>query len=667
MSFGLFTFTPIMKKIGLIILALAIGTSGYFAYKIGNKETQFVEAMSIIPNDAIYILESSNPIENWNTFSTSTLWTFLKTHPTLAEITEEANYLDSVINDNRTILKLLDNRQFHMSAHMISKKDYDFLFLIDLQNASKLELIPLLLKTITSKTDFELTEEEYKRVKVVALKDLKNGDELFISQIKNHLAISYSGILVLNAIEKSASENIAVAAKFAEVEKRTDNNGLARLYLNYTYLDEYIKLYADIETDLLESLSSSFCYTGLDMELDDNFAILEGHTSLPDSVEQFSLLLQKYGNAEFEFDQVISARTAYLQAIGINKFKEFYQQVLLLRSKESVKEYEALKNKIETVLGLSLEKDVLSWIGNEIILAQNVPNYLHRNEDDLLVAIKAYNVDFAREKLQLVQKAIKRRTPAKFKKLKYKAYDIYYLDIKVFFNVFFGKAFRKITKPYYTIVGEYILFSNNPKSLVSALEDYENGYVLAKSESFLQVKDKMPNRSTLFTYINGPQTYPVLSPKITTQERAHYNLNQPYIEFLKGIGLSYRSNGDGFDNTMYINFEEKQADSIPTSHAEDLAEEYLEDYTHTLKNMSESETFVLNEVNDGDFIKYFEGIDHIHLRAGTRDGVFHGSFEEYYENGTKRSEGKYRKGRKVGRWKYYNINGELTEKTWEGI
>ncbi|PCJ64579.1 MAG: hypothetical protein COA58_12635 [Bacteroidetes bacterium] len=659
-----------MKKTILILLTLIIGTGGFFIYRLLSNETEREEALNLIPSDAIYILQADDPISNWREFSQSSFWKFLKQHPSLAEISSDAEFLDSLINQNSTLFRQFGKRDFYMSAHLTGQDNYDFLFLVDLRKASRLDLLPMILKMITNKNDYTLTEDEYKGYNVVEMYDKANRSHLFLTQVKNFLVCTYSEDLMLDAIDQQLNQEYIISSKFTEVENRIDNDGLARLYINYAYIDNYIRLYTDINSSTLSALSSSFSYSGLDMILDENEAILKGYTSLPDSIDQYSKLLQEYGNAEFSFDEVISARTAYLQAIGINKFKEFYHRVLELRSKESesVVEYNAMKQKVEKVLGLSLEKDILSWIGNEIILAQNDPSKLHRNEDDLLVAIKAYNIDFAKEKLLLIQKAIKRRTPARFKKMKYKTNDIYYLDIKGFFGLFFGKAFEKLTKPYYTIVGDYILFSNSPKTLVSALEDYENGYVLAKSENYMNVKNNLPDESTLFTYINGPLTYPVLGTTIKANEQADYTRNKPYITFFKGIGISYSAHGDGFQNSIYLNFKEDATkEQIPKNESSHLVQEYLEDYSVSLRNLSEAETFVLKEINDGTFVKYHHNSDVVQLKSETRNGRLHGDFQEFYKDGTIRSEGKYRKGRKVGRWKYYNNEGELTEKSWEGI
>ncbi len=659
-----------MKKVFLIVFVALLGFGAFFGYRFYQTETERIDPLQIIPTNAIYWLETDKPIENWKTFSESPFWTFMKTHSELAEIGADADYLDSLIHDNRTLFKLMGDRQFYMSAHM-TKADYDFLFLVDLEQASKLDLLLPIIKQTASEEDFTIREDDYKGYTILDLYDKAYKDHLYLAQVKNFLVCSYTDELVLNAIDQTEIENFEIPSTYQLVADETDDDGLARVYVNYTQLDNYLRLYTSENVDLLDAMSKSFAYTGIDMELSEDDALFSGYTSLPDSVELYTKLLQKHGNTHFEFEEVISARTAYLQAIGIDDFKDFYKAVLQLRSteSESTKEYLDVKNKVEKVLGLNLEKDLLAWIGEEIILAQNKPSYLHRNEEDLLVAIRADDIDFATEKLLLLQKKIKRRTPARFKKMQYKTYDIYYLDIKGFFNVFFGKAFSKLTKPYYTIVDDYVIFSNSPKTLVSMLEDYENGYVLAKSKEYQRTMENLPKESTLLTYINGPQTYPVLASKIKGSERADYAKNKPYLSFMRSIAVSYSASGDGFENTIYLHFVEPEEalEPVPTDESDQLAAKYLQDYSAQLKNLSEAETFVLNEVNDGDFVKYFDGTDQVHIKAETRDGKFHGDFEEYYENGNMRSEGSYRKGRKTGRWKYYNEQGELTEKEWEGL
>ena len=659
-----------MKKILLVVLGLGTLAAGYFAYSFFTQQTESANPLHLIPADAIYYLEAEDPIENWKTFSQSTLWTFLKKHPSFAEITEDADYLDELIEDNKQVFTLMGNRHFYMSAHMKGTKDYDFLFLVDLDQASKLDIVAQTIQSVISKKDFTFRQDDYKGYTIIDLGDRAAGDHLYIAQVKNYLACSYTEDLVLNSIDQMENEKFELSKSFTQVANKVETDGIARLYLNYGYLDDYLKLYITGNMGSIKALSESFSYTGLDMKLEDDHLNLSGYTSLPDSVMLYTKLLHKYGNTSFEFDEVISARTAYLLALGIDDFDDFYTDIIALRAKDgSADEYKNVKNKVEKVLGLNLEKDVLAWIGDEIVLAQNKPSKLHRNEEDLIVAIKADDIDFAEEKLLLLQKKIKRRTPARFRKMQYKTYPIYYLDIKGFFNVFFGKAFAKLTKPYYTILGDYVIFSNSPKTLVSAIEDYENGLVLAQSEEYAEATEQLPSSSTVLVYANGPRAYDALGQNIRGSEIAEYRKNKPYITFFKNIAISYAASGDGFENEMSLQFVEdtQLKGELPPDKSEKLASEYLEDYAARLQNMSDAETFVLQEVEDGKFEKYYDGTDQLKIRAETKNGKFHGDFEEYYLNGNKRSEGSYRKGRKTGRWEYYTEEGKLSEKEWEGL
>ena len=252
--------------------------------------------------------------------------------------------------------------------------------------------------------------------------------------------------------------------------------------------------------------------------------------------------------------------------------------------------------------------------------------------------------------------------------MSYKAHDIYYLDIKGFFWLFFGKSFEKITKPYYTMLDNYVLFSNNPTSLIASIEDYENGNILANLSSFQNLQKDIPEEVAFFTYINGNLAYDALSHTIDKSELTQYQLNKKYFHFFKSIGISYTSKDQGFKNTIALHYGENQQIPLPPPPLIDsLESSYFEDHSTQLQNLSEAETFVLNNIKDGQFIKYFKGSDQIQIKAKTKKGTLHGKFTEYYKNGKIRSQGKYRKGKKSGRWKYYNHEGILTEKEWEGF
>jgi hypothetical protein len=662
---------PKMKRIlAITSLVLLIAITGFLAYVKYVKKTITTEAFGLIPTNAIYILEATDPVSNWNSFSSSEFWTYLGNHQYLTELNDDAKYLDSLVESNSFLLKHIGKRNVFMSAHLTSASDYDFLFLVDLKDAAKFNLTTTLIGEIIDKDDFKAKEEDYFGYTILDILDLKEQDHLYLSQVDNFLVLSYSRNLIKQCIDEKQNPSFSVDKKFLNAKSKTSKNGLARIYFQYDYLDEYLGLYYKGNESLTKSLSQSFSFTGLDMYLTEDELKLKGHTTISDSIINYAQLLQKYGNSDFNFDKVLSSRTAYAQVICLNDFTSFYDEVLELRQNSSndVASYNKLKNKVEKVLGLSLKDDFLSWIGNEVVVAQNLPSKIHNNEDDMVVAIKASDLIVAEEKLLHIQKMIKRRTPAKFKKLEYKNHPIHYLEINNLFEVFFGKAFKDLTKPYYTTVEDYIIFSNSPKTLVSTLEDYENGYTLSNLESFKNIKNNTSGKSTLFTYVNGELTYEVFKKSISPKKRSNYHKNRKYITYFKNIGITYTSNENGFDNTIYSNFSTQNIITInPSGNVDSLYKLYYTDYSADLDNLSESEIFVLSNLNDNKFIKYYKGSSVIQFKCNTKNGMLHGKAFEYFVNGNLKAEGRYRKGKKTGIWKYYSVDGEMNKKTWKGL
>ncbi len=665
-----FIFTVLMRKVLLLVIAIALVSASYLSYKLFFKESIRTEAVNLIPTDAIFILEAEQPINNWKKFSSSDFWSFLKTHPYLSELNDDALYLDSFINENKLLLKHIGNRSFHMSAHMTNANDYDFLFIIDLKEASNFKLSLFLLQKMLDDEAFKASVLSYKSAEIFKIKDLEDGTNLYVVKNANFIACSYSLQLVKNSLDAKETDVLTKNKRYVDITKNVSTNGLARLYFNYEYLDDYLNIYTQGSEQIIQSLSSSFSFTGLDISLDENQVKMEGFTSLPDTVEQFSSLIQEFGNGPLQFQKVLSSRTASAQVIALNDFKSFYNRVLKLKQNdpETIQNYIDVKTKVEKALNLSLEEDLLSWIGNEAVIAQFETNKLTKHKDDYVAAIRANDIDDASEKLQNIQKHIKKRTPAKFRKMSYKTYDIFYLDIKGFFSLFFGKAFDKITKPYYTIIEDYVIFSNNPSSLIAMIEDYENGDVLANLPSFIKLRNEMPKEVALFTYLNGELAYNAATESIDKMELEQYKQNKKYFNFFKSIGIAYKAKGKGFKNVVTAHYGEKNDINLsPPPLIDSLESSYFDDYTTELKNLSEAETFVLNNIKDGKFTKYYKGTKLIQFVAQTKKGSLHGKFTEYYKNGKVRSEGKYRKGKKVGRWKYYNNIGVLTEKEWEGL
>ena len=582
-----------------------------------------IDPLNLIPQNAIYILEAEDPIDNWETFSSSTFWTFLGQHPYMQDLDEDAAYLDSLIQSNRKLFRYFGDRHFILSAHMTLEKDYDFLWGFDLENASSLELTPTILKYALDEEEFALRKRTFEDHEILEIEDLQSRDILYIAQVANYLMFSYTSSLVENCIKSHETAELAGNIKFREVYREMETKGLCRWYVQHEYFDNFLNVYIKANEGLLNALGSDLEFSGFDLGLNESEIQISGFSNLPDASKNYLEVIRQHGNAKITADKILSNRTAFLQGVGIDDVSGFYEDMEKLGA---VEEADALKADIEKRLHLSLKKDFLSWFGSEIVLAYNRPSNLHFREDDLVLAVRTKDLDDARDHLENIQKQIKKHSPAKFKSMNYKSYQIHYLDLKGVFKVFFGKIFDRIDKPYYTIIEEFVVFSNSPKTLVALLEDYENNQVLASSSGYLHTKEQVDDDAAIFSYVNGPLSYPVFSRFVQNAQLNDYRKNEKYFKFFQHVGISFKSKSNGFEGKMYLQFSEKETDIAPPRNIDSLYSEYFIDLEDELKNLGESERFVLEKVQAGKYTRFYPNSDDILLVAETKNGVLHGRY-----------------------------------------
>ena len=81
-----------MKKVRNLLLLLILGVLGFFGYKWFFGSANSLTSFALIPNDAIYVVETSDAVEAWNSFSKSSFWRHMKRYPPLAEIGQNGRW-----------------------------------------------------------------------------------------------------------------------------------------------------------------------------------------------------------------------------------------------------------------------------------------------------------------------------------------------------------------------------------------------------------------------------------------------------------------------------------------------------------------------------------------------------------------------------------------------
>lgn len=607
-----------------------------------------INPLALIPHDAIYILESEKPMEHWKGFHKSPFWQYLKMYPGFHELNSDAEYVDSLITSNEWLVSILGDNHFIMSAHMISKNDYDFLFAFDLKSASQLKLENMLLDKILNEDEYEVTTEEYKGKNVVFIRETQSDDVLHLVQIDNYLVCSYEQNLLFASVDIEENSGFTNQTSFDECYSRVSRSGLAQLYLNYQWIDEFAQIYIKPHP-YFEELEYNLAFSAFDMDLLPSSVEVKGFSTSPDSTSPYMKLLYTYGNGKLEYDQVVSRRAAYIQSIHLSDPKVFYPELLRIRNEQ--RNGNRLILYLQKVLDVSLEKDILPWLGDEIAIVQNAPSSKEYGATDLVVCIKMSDPSLANEKLKLINKQIRHRTPLKSKTMLYRNHWISYFELKGFMQFLLGESFSNLKRPYYVMLQNYLLLSDNPKSLAAMIEDFENNFTLENDPAFREYVSQQ-TEFCLFSYLNGPQIIPWLAKN----GRAIDDLETsgPYISYINQLFLNFKVEGNLLDTRLKLIYS-----NDPENIAELPIDSLYELYTIKDDRMLDSAIFSrLVDYKEGKYLRYYED-GSLMIMSDSKEGEFNGTYLEYYRNGQLKQKGKYKKGQKRNQWEYYDPEGNL--------
>ncbi len=662
-----------MKKyLKWIILALVLSGIGSVAIYVYMIPEDNLNSIYLVPKDAIYVIETDAPIDNWKTISRQGWWSHLRSNDYFAELTESANGLDSMVQSNEWLFDAVGSRKLIVSAHMYKRNDYDFLYIVDLKKVSKFSGVQSFLKKLVESDNFRVTERAYHNITITEMFDKVTKETLYLAFVKNNLLASYRHTLIEQSIDQYMEPIIGRDLNYIEVSRKVDGENMARIYMQYDLLDDYMKCYMDESNEYLDDMSKSLLYSGLSLDISDEGLIkMSGYTNLNDTTNSYLMAMAKSGSAEINSYKIASKRTATLMGLGFDSFDSFYDNLdnLMQEDKESYDEYQKNIRLLERFLGISIKDNFFSWIGDELAIINSEPVHASK-ENEFALIFKANDIDDAKENLALISRQVRRRTPTRFNEVTYRGYTINYLSVKGLFKMILGKMFGKLEKPYFTFIDDYVIFSNHPQTLKNMIDDYMAGNTMDKSEEFTKFYDEFSGKSNAFFYMNMPILHNNLGEFMDAETKKSMDKNKPYIVCFSQIGFQLSKDGDLFETNLITQYRDPNEAQKELEEVFEISEDASKagpevDLTEA-SEVGGEEPIEVSEIllDDLSAKKQTDNYENGQIKAevGIKDGLKHGSYYEYYENGEIKIKGKYKMDEQVGTWKEYDSTGVVIKK-----
>jgi len=645
----------LLKWIIILIVLIIGGYIAYFFLSDYNRRNPF----TAIPDNAIYIIESNNLTQGWNKINSSKIWQNLLANKKFKEINGFAKGLDSLIKDNKKLDYIFSDRKLLISAHMISNRDYDFLFIIDLKRASKVSFLTDYIKSITSYFGFAYSERIFGNNKILQLQKLTSRETLYITFIDNLMVCSYTSMLVDKSIMQKDKNYWNDNAYFKRAIDGIDNNSLFNLYINFSQLNNFINCFSTSNNDLVKSLSQTLILGAFNVKLEDLSINLSGGIAINDTIPSYFKALSEIKGGKQYSSSIVSNKSALYISLCFKNFKDFYEKLLTTFNTTDTsrsQNYNLSVKKVEKILKVNLEDDFFSWIGNEIAFIKLQPS-ANAREEDALAIFHTNDIEKAKSGLGHIMKQTKRRTLGllKFDETEYKGYYIHYFNFSGLLKLFFGKLFSSIERPYFTYINNFVVFSNTPSSIMDLIDDYEVGNVLEKDESYLNFRKLFEPELNVFSYVQMSKIYSHLYYYSLPAKKQSIKDNKDVILSFTKIGLSLISKEKTFKTNLIVSFNESAAGDKELEDIEKAAEDL---YLNEIMDSSKYEIVIEDKYysNDGTVKIYFPDSKILQLEGRVENGKLSGIWRRYYESGKPESSVNYEDGIPSGVAVFYYNN-----------
>ena len=624
-------------------------------YKLINPEIAGprIHPLSLVPVDALFILETDQPYKLWSEINQTKIWKLLQNDSEWNEYGQMMTELESTLSDFDQALDILTNRTIYISAHSYRSKDSDLLFVFDLEGLG-------VIQTWMTSLD-HVTKRSFAHNIIYEKLDIDSKETLYFSFEDNYLIASFTHSLVEASILSKDQATLTRSFDFLDIQKKVLGEGLVRIYMNYESIYDYLGTTIDLDDFLDLKKSLPLKYSGFFFDVDKSSLLLEGYSNFSDSLFTYLNIFPDAGTGQLEIAQVIPSNTSIYLSFGFNSFKNFYQSLFDQLSKDPVSgtTYVSYTEKTERFLGIKMEEDIADWIDDEIALIQ----FESKNDSETAMIIKAKNAALAKEKMSYLSHQIKRKTPVRFKSVLYRNYEINYMAVKGLFNLILGKLFTKFDRPYYSIIDEFVIFSDSPEVLRRIIDDWQNKSTLANVPAYQKFSESLGSEHSALLYVQLELLGDSKNGLIDDETIDFLKSKSSMISHFPQFGFNISPFGRMFETKMLLSIEGQDLRSVFKN---SIPFPSLEINYDSIFQIDPGEPIIIEEIEVLDLgakkqsDTYEEGTTKFELEV--KDGLKHGNYFEYYITGELKVKGKYKNDLKEGIWKYYTVDGKLEKK-----
>ena len=522
----------IWKSLLILFITILLAGGGFWIYKSYFSSRQ-VNSLQVISQNAVFVFETHEGAEQWNSIVNDPIWQILKTFPAFQRLSDQLFTLDSLNGGSGKIAKTLINQQSPISLHSTGIETFEILFTINLNPSTATNFIEEIKSRIPAGSRFQ--PRKYSDQDVLEYYDSNNDRLWSISLLGDLAVISSSSFLVEEAIRFFVNED---QQSFYSLVKPIPYNSDAqgRLLLSGKGLGSLLKgISGQRESTAIAGLEIMPGVVALDLILEENQMVFKGPVLYEEAIN-FTPSIQANLTA---FEEVISNRTLALTQINL---ESIYETQKITNSAFTARA--TFSGDIQRKL---LDKGFLDSFTGELYLLdlENTGGV----DQNLALLSRSRDIDLAIQQLKEFQESESDEGSDY-----YSGHEILYFSEEDFPAHLFEGKFPGFGQTFITSENDILIFTNSQQAMKLILADINSGSTWGKSSRAPEAKkDLSPTSgfsrmyltdhiwdtwtkkanpswsSFLQKYSEAFQSFPWVSFKINQiQDRTEATLSFPY-------------------------------------------------------------------------------------------------------------------------------------------
>ncbi|KAB1062138.1 DUF3352 domain-containing protein [Salibacter halophilus] len=526
-----------VKRIILyVFIALMIGALVWVFLDLRQANKPVKSALYAIPQSSSVVIENDNPFETWNRIANKTvIWEEFKSLDGFQYADSSLFHLDTLLKKDENWESLLrDEKTYLVFNHTDNGAEWGWLMKFP-ANYDYTELEGVLTESLEAKKDS------------AGAYSISIHEKNFFVRFKEQMVVvSPTEKFISKSLETlKTGKSLASDSLFQEVYKTAGSTRHGHVFVNYQNISAIGQnLIKAGDEEVFKTVTNHFAeWSVMDISMKSNEVMLNGFTNLDPLDNQFLGTFSNQSPHDHDAAKILPENTASFIHFGFSNYLNWYEHYRQWLEKTSqLYSHDSLIKELEVNYKLTLEKDILPWIEHESVLGYLDDETLN-HKDRYFAVVKTSNEVLASKKLKSV--SIESAEPRS-----YRDYEIHQLKTGKQFSLAFGRHFKAIEKPFYTIIDRFVILANDERTLVKIINDYLAGEPLIKKESFAEFNESVSEESNVFLYCNPAASANLLMSFGSDRLDKFIAKNKTFIKKFQAISLQWSRESD---NLFYQN------------------------------------------------------------------------------------------------------------------